>query len=68
MVLKRLRALQLKITRQFFIATVAPTVDYALFLWSLRANGRTRKLLEPIQRIAAQAIVGTFRTVALCTA
>jgi ribonuclease HI len=65
MALKRLRALQPNTTRQLFIAAVAPTVDYASFVWSARANEGTRKLLEPIQRIAAQAIVGTFRTVAL---
>jgi ribonuclease HI len=65
MALKRLRALQPNTTRQLFIAAVAPTIDYASFIWSARANERTLKLLEPIQRIAAQAIVGTFRTVAL---
>jgi ribonuclease HI len=68
MALKRLRALQPKTTRQLFMATVAPTVDYASFVWSARTTSRTRKLLEPIQRVAAQAIVGTFRTVALCIA
>ena len=68
MALKRLRALSPKTTRQLFMATVAPTVDYASFVWSAATNGGTRKLFEPIQRIAAQAIVGTFRTVALCVA
>ena len=68
MALKRLRGLTPKTTRQLFQAMVVPKVDYASFVWSPRANGKTRKLLEHIQRIAAQAILGVFRTVALCVA
>ena len=68
MALKRLRALTPKTSRQLYQATVVPRVDYASFVWSPRANGKARKLLEPIQRIASQAILGLFRTVALCIA
>ena len=68
MALKRLRALTPRTTRQLFQATVIPRIDYASFVWSSRATGKLRKLLEPIQRIASQAIVGVFRTVALCIA
>ena len=66
--LKRLRALTPQTTRRLFQATVMPRMDYASFVWSPRANEKIRKLLYPIQRIAAQAIVGVFRTVALCIA
>jgi hypothetical protein len=40
------------------MATVIPTVDYASFVWSSRSLATMTKLLEPIQRIAAQAITG----------
>ena len=68
MALKWLRALTPKTSRQLYQVTVVPRVDYASFVWSPRANGKARKLLEPIQRIASQAILGLFRTVALCIA
>lgn len=65
MALKRLRALTPQTTRRLFQATVIPRIDYASFVWSPRANSKTRKLLDATQRIDAQAIVGVFRTVAL---
>ena len=68
MALKWLRALTPKTSRQLYQVTVVPRVDYASFVWSPQANGKARKLLEPIQRIASQAILGLFRTVALCIA
>jgi len=63
--LKRLRALRPGTTRQLFMATVIPTVDYASFVWTARTLTTVTKLLEPIQRFAAQAVTGLFRTVAL---
>ena len=65
MALRRLRSLRASTARQLFTATVAPVVDYASFVWSTRLTNAMTNLLLPIQRIAAQAIVGTFRTAAL---
>jgi ribonuclease HI len=65
MALRRLRSLRASTARQLFTATVAPVVDYASFVWSTRLTNAMTNLLLPIQRLAAQAIVGTFRTVAL---
>ena len=63
--LKRLRALRPSTTRQLFVSTVAPVVDYASFIWSHQLTTFTARTLGPVQRIAAQAITGAFRTVAL---
>ena len=69
MALKWLRTLQQpNTTQQLFMATVAPMVDYASFVWSARTNGRTQRQLEPIHRVADQAVVGTFQNVGLCIA
>ena len=65
MALKRLKALRPSTARQLFATTVVPTVDYASFIWSSHQTSSMIRILQPIQRMAAQAIVGTFRTVAL---
>ncbi|KGQ03526.1 hypothetical protein BBAD15_g11248 [Beauveria bassiana D1-5] len=68
MELKRLRGLSARTARQLFAATVTPVVDYASNVWM---HAYKDKLLGPInrvQRAGAQAIVGTFMTVATSVA
>ncbi|KAM3519015.1 hypothetical protein MY4038_009911 [Beauveria bassiana] len=68
MELKRLRGLSARTARQLFTATVTPVVDYASNVWM---HAYKDKLLGPInrvQRAGAQAIVGTFMTVATSVA
>ena len=63
--LKRLRGLRPDTTRQLFLSTVAPSIDYASPIWSSSISRLVTKLLQPAQKIAAQAITGTFRTTAI---
>jgi ribonuclease HI len=66
--LRRLRGLLPKVARQLYIATVAPVIDYASPIWYPRARERVIKLLQPTQRIGAQAIINGFKTVSLSIA
>jgi hypothetical protein len=71
--LKRLKGLTPGVARQLFMATVAPTVDYAASVWcSLTKHGTVApwiiRALNPIQRGAAQAIIGVYRYAALAIA
>ncbi|KAJ9481135.1 hypothetical protein VN97_g12366 [Penicillium thymicola] len=52
--------------RQLFTSTMAPVVDYASNVWmhALKDNGP----INHVQRAGAQAIVGTFLTVATSVA
>lgn len=68
MALKRLRGLRPKTIRRLWVSTVAPVVDYASFVWAARPTVSQTKLLEPIQRLATQAITGIFKTAALAIA
>jgi ribonuclease HI len=63
--LRRIRGMTPKTTRQLFKATVSPVVDYASPVWSTTLNQNSHQMLNQVQRIGAQAIVGAFRTVAL---
>lgn len=54
--------------RQLLSATVAPTMDYASHVWYLAVPDIRLSMLERAQRIAAQAIVGGFRTMGLSVA
>ncbi|EJP60776.1 reverse transcriptase [Beauveria bassiana ARSEF 2860] len=68
MELKRLRGLSAATARQLFISTVVPLVDYASNVWM---HAYQDKLVGPINRVqkaGAQAIVGTFLTVATAVA
>jgi hypothetical protein len=56
MALRRLRALRLQTALQLFQATVVPVVDYASLVWASRPTDRLLKLLNPVQRLAAQAV------------
>ena len=63
--LRRLRGLKPDTARQLFLSTVAPTIDYASPIWSTSVTGLITKLLQPVQKVAAQAITGAFKTTAI---
>jgi exonuclease III len=66
--LKRLRGLSPATARQLFTATVAPVVDYASNVWMHAFKDKLKGPINRVQRIGAQAIVGTFLTVATSVA
>ena len=66
--LRRIKGMTVKVARQLFLGTVAPTGDYASPIWSTRLTARTMRMLNQVQRIGSQAITGAFRTVALVRA
>jgi hypothetical protein len=68
MALKRLRLVSPSTARQLFRATVAPVVDYASNVWLHACGYRGMALMNRIQRIGAQAVIGAFRTVATAVA
>jgi hypothetical protein len=51
--------------RQLYTATVAPVMDYASPVWYLAVSSKTLSVLNRAQRVAAQAVVGGFRTLGL---
>jgi len=77
--LKRLQGLNPSTMRQLYTATVAPVIDYASPVmdyaspvmdyaspvWYLAVSNKTLSVLHRAQRVAAQAIVGGFRTLGL---
>ena len=63
--LKRLRNLKPETSRQLYKATVAAATDYASVIWSPGATLKTLSMLDQVQRIGSQAIIGAFRTTAL---
>jgi ribonuclease HI len=63
--LKRLQGLYPATMRQLYTATVAPVMDYASPVWYLAVSDKTLAVLHRAQRVAAQAIVGGFRTMGL---
>jgi ribonuclease HI/exonuclease III len=68
MELRRLRGLSPSTARQLFTSTVAPTIDYASSVWMHAFKDRLIGPINRVQRIGAQAIVGTFLTVATSVA
>ncbi|KAJ6439205.1 reverse transcriptase [Purpureocillium lavendulum] len=66
--LRQLRMASPRMARQLFVATVAPTVDYASNVWSHACGLKEAAWLDRAQRVGAQAITGTFRTVATAVA
>jgi hypothetical protein len=64
MELKRLRGQSPLAARQLFTTMVAPVVDYAFNVWMYECNWKAAPAINRVQRIGAQAIVGTFSTVA----
>ena len=63
--IKRLRNLRPETSRQLYKATVAAATDYASVIWSSEATLKTLSMLDQVQRIGSQAIIGAFRTTAL---
>jgi hypothetical protein len=68
MELQRLRGLTPRTAWQLFTATVAPVVDYASNVWMHACRYRRASPINRVQRIGANAIVGTFLTVATSVA
>jgi len=68
MALKRLRGLSPPVTRKLFNATVAPVVDYASSVWMHARRASAERVLNRVQRIGGQAVVGCFRTVGTAVA
>ena len=66
--LRRLKMLTPRTARQLFVATVAPTMDYASNVWSHRRGWRKTKWLNEAQKMGAQAITGAFKTVSVAVA
>jgi ribonuclease HI len=64
MELKRFKGLSAATARQLFTATVVPTVDYASNVWMHACKDKLSGPVNRVQRTAAQAIVGTYLTVA----
>ena len=68
MCLRRLKMLSPRTARQLFVATVAPTMDYASSVWAHSCGIREAAWLDKAQMVGAQAITGAFRTVATAVA
>ncbi|KAI1829039.1 hypothetical protein DTO027I6_10118 [Penicillium roqueforti] len=68
MELRRLRGLYPATARQLFTSTVAPVVDYASNVWMHACKDKAMGPINRVQRVGAQAIVGTFLTVATSVA
>jgi len=66
--LKRVKGMTARVARQLFTSTVMPTVDFASPIWSTSLTGRATRMLNQVQRIGTQAIIGAFRTVGLTRA
>lgn len=68
MELKRRRGLSAATARQLFRATVASTIDYASNVWMHACKDKLAGPINRVQRVGAQAIVGTFLIVATSVA
>jgi hypothetical protein len=68
MELRRLRGLSPSTARQLFTSTVFPVVDYASNVWMHAFKDKAVGPINRVQRVGAQAIVGTFLTVATSVA
>jgi hypothetical protein len=68
MELRRLRGLSPSTARQLFTSTVTPVVDYASNIWMHAFKDKASGPINRVQRVGAQAIVGTFLTVATSVA
>ena len=66
--LKRLRGLSPATARQLFTSMVVPVMDYASNVWMHAFTNRLKGPINRVQRLGAQAIVGTFLTVATSVA
>ncbi|CEJ62807.1 Putative Remark: Mars [Penicillium brasilianum] len=68
MELRRLRGLTPATARQLFTSMVAPVVDYASTVWMHACKDKASGPINRTQRVGAQAIIGTFLTVATSVA
>jgi ribonuclease HI len=68
MALRRIRMVSPSTARQLFGATVAPVMDYASNVWMHSCGWKTMPSMNRVQRIGAQAITGSFRSVATAVA
>ncbi len=66
--LRRLKGLSPPTARQLFTSTVAPVMDYASSFWMHECHYRAASPIQRVQRIGAQAIVGSFMSVATSVA
>ncbi|KAK1463703.1 zinc knuckle [Colletotrichum tamarilloi] len=66
--LRRLKGLSPATARQLFVAAVEPTMDYASNVWRYRCRATQMRAVNRVQRIGAQAVVGTFNSVATAVA
>ena len=66
--LRRLKGLKPKSVKQLAKSSVLPVADYASPIWYPLATQELMQLLQQAQRIAAQAVIRGFRTVALSIA
>ncbi|KAH7459183.1 hypothetical protein FOMA001_g20218 [Fusarium oxysporum f. sp. matthiolae] len=64
MELKRLKGTAPSTTRQLFTAMVTPVVDYASNVWMHACKTASAYAVHRVQRIGAQAIIGSFTSVA----
>ena len=68
MELRHLGGLSIATARQLFTSTVVPVVDYASNVWMHRYKDKLVGPINRVQKMAAQAIVRTFFTVATSVA
>ncbi|EGU72733.1 hypothetical protein FOXB_16761 [Fusarium oxysporum f. sp. conglutinans Fo5176] len=64
MELKRLKGMAPSTTRQLFTAMVAPVVDYASNVWMHACKTASAYAIHQVQRVGAQAVIGSFISVA----
>jgi hypothetical protein len=64
MELRRLKGMAPSTTRQLFTAMVAPVVDYASNVWMHACKTASAYAVHRVQRVGAQAIIGSFTSVA----
>lgn len=55
-------------TRKLFTVTVAPVVDYPSSVWMHARGAKLESVLNRVQRIGGQAVIGCFRTVGTAVA
>ncbi|KAJ0132729.1 putative phosphatase SPAC5H10.03 [Fusarium oxysporum f. sp. albedinis] len=68
MELRRLKGMAPSTTRQLFAAMVAPVVDYASNVWMHACKTASAYAVHRVQRVGAQAIIGSFTSVATAVA
>jgi ribonuclease HI len=68
MELRRLKGMAPSTTRQLFTAMVAPVVDYASNVWMHACKTASAYAVHRVQRVGAQAIIGSFTSVATAVA